>query len=97
MIIKNNLPIPFVENIWLKWLTLDLCPKLNFPSKKHFHARNSTIVKGENKILHVFITLEECHFSTISFDLWMSEGAYDVFALVINFLGDELVAKTCDY
>jgi len=30
--------------------------------------------------------LAKCFFAT-SFDLWMSKGAYDIFALVINFLG----------
>jgi len=32
LIVKNNLPIQFVENMWLKHLILHLCPKLNFPS-----------------------------------------------------------------
>jgi hypothetical protein len=34
--------------------------------------------------LHVLPTLVECFFATTSFDLWMSKGANDVFALVIN-------------
>jgi hypothetical protein len=36
--------------------------------------------------LYVLPTLVECHFATTTFDLWMSEGAYDVFTLMINFL-----------
>jgi hypothetical protein len=34
LIIKNNLPIQFVESIWLKYLVQHLCPKLNFFSER---------------------------------------------------------------
>jgi hypothetical protein len=34
LIVKNNLPIQFVESIRLKHLVLHLSPKLNFPSRK---------------------------------------------------------------
>jgi hypothetical protein len=27
LIVKNNLPIQFIENIQLKWLALHICPK----------------------------------------------------------------------
>jgi hypothetical protein len=36
LIVNNNLPIQFVESVWLKRLTMHLCPKLNFPSKRQF-------------------------------------------------------------
>ncbi len=36
LIVKNNLPIQFVESMWPKCLILCLCPKLHFPSKKQF-------------------------------------------------------------
>jgi hypothetical protein len=35
---------------------------------------------------YVLLALANCLFATSSFDLWMFKGAYDVFALVINFL-----------
>jgi hypothetical protein len=35
--------------------------------------------------LYVVHALAKCHFVTASFDLWMSKGTYDLFALVINF------------
>jgi len=35
--------------------------------------------------LYVVPALVECHYVIASFDLWMFKGAYDVFALVINF------------
>ncbi len=41
------------------------------------------------KQLHVLFALVECHSITSTFDLWVFEGAYDVFALIINFLGKD--------
>jgi hypothetical protein len=39
--------------------------------------------------LYVVHALVECHYATTSFDLWMFKGAYDVFALLINFLSSD--------
>jgi hypothetical protein len=36
--------------------------------------------------LYVTSTLSKCLLATTTFDLWMSMGAYDVFALVVNFI-----------
>jgi hypothetical protein len=33
-------------------------------------------------------------FATTSFDVWKSKGAHDVFALVVNFLGEDSMLKT---
>jgi len=41
----------------------------------------------KTKQLYVLPTLADCYSVTTSFDLWMSKGAYDIFALVINFWG----------
>ncbi len=38
---------------------------------------------------HVLFALVECHCTIINFDLWMCNGADDVFALVINFLNND--------
>jgi hypothetical protein len=43
--------------------------------------------------LYFVPTLVECHSTTTSFDLWMFKGAYDVFALVINFLNNDCQPK----
>jgi DNA-directed RNA polymerase subunit H (RpoH/RPB5) len=43
--------------------------------------------------LYVVLTLAKCYFITTKFDLWMSKGAYNVFALVINFLSNDLQPK----
>ncbi len=40
------------------------------------------------KQLYVLLALVDyCYYVTTSFDLWMSKWAYDIYALVINFLG----------
>jgi hypothetical protein len=36
LIVKTNLPIQFVDNVQFKILTLHLCPRINFPSKRQF-------------------------------------------------------------
>ncbi len=43
----------------------------------------------KTKQLYVLLTLKECHFAIVSFDLWMSQVGHDIFALVINFLGND--------
>jgi len=39
------------------------------------------------KQLYVLLSLADCYYVTTNFDLWMSKGAYDIYALVIKFLG----------
>jgi hypothetical protein len=41
---------------------------------------------GKKKQLHVLPTLVECNHVIMNFDLWMSKGTHDIFALVINLL-----------
>ncbi len=41
---------------------------------------------GKKTQLCVLLTLAKCKFSRISFVLWMSKGAHDIFALVIKIL-----------
>jgi hypothetical protein len=87
LIVNNNLPIQFVENVWLKCLTMHLCPKLNFPSKRQFSQEILLMLVEKTSQMYVLPILLECHFATMSFDLCMFKRTYDVFALVINFLG----------
>jgi len=69
-------------------LILHLCPKLNFPSKRQF-AKEILLGLVGKKSLCIFSYFGKCHFTIASFDLWMSKGACDVFALVINFWGND--------
>jgi hypothetical protein len=41
----------------------------------------------KTKQIYVLPKLTNYIFATTSFDLWMSKGAHDIFALVMNFLG----------
>ncbi len=76
MIIKNNLPIQFVESMWLKHLIIHLCPKLNFPSKRQFSQEVLPGLVEKTSQQYVFLALAN-FFSTIaSFDLWMSKQVY---------------------
>jgi hypothetical protein len=43
--------------------------------------------------MYVLPTLVKCHFATTGFDLWMFKRTYDVFALVIYFLGSDWQPK----
>jgi hypothetical protein len=40
----------------------------------------------KTKQIYVLPKLIDCIFTIASFDLWMSKGAKNIFALVINFL-----------
>jgi hypothetical protein len=39
------------------------------------------------KHLYVLLTLVKHNFATMSFDFWISKGAHDILAPMINFLG----------
>ncbi len=43
--------------------------------------------------LYIFPSIAKCYITITSFDLWMSKGAHDVFALVVNFLGSNWQSK----
>jgi hypothetical protein len=64
---------------------LHVCPKINFLSKKLI----SLGLMEKTKQLYVLLALAKCYSATTSFDLWMSKKAYDVFALIINVLGND--------
>jgi hypothetical protein len=72
--------------MWLKCLILCLCPKLNFLSKRQFSQEILLGLVEKTSEQYVFLALAYYFFATVNFDLWMSKGAYDVFALVIKFL-----------
>jgi hypothetical protein len=63
--------------------------KVKFPFQIFFSQEILLGLVEKTKQLHVLLALVECHCTTITFDLWMFEGAYDVFALIINFLGKD--------
>jgi hypothetical protein len=89
LIIKENLPIQFVESMWLKCLILHLCPKLNYPYRRQFSQEILLRLVEKTSYQYVILALVDYFFATASFDLWMSKEAYDVFASIINFWSDD--------
>jgi hypothetical protein len=88
LVLKNHLPIQFVENILLKRLIMKLCPCVVFPSKKHFCEEMFLDLVEETKQLFVLPILINCGSTTTSFDIWIYKDAHDVFALVVIFWGE---------
>lgn len=39
---------------------------------------------------YVELALANCLLTTCTFDLWMSNGAHDVFVVVVNFISSDL-------
>ncbi len=75
-----------VESQWLKMFSLHLCSKVVLPSKIQFSKEILPKLVEKIKQLYVLPTLAYCYFVIVSFDLWMSKMAYDIFALVTNLL-----------
>jgi hypothetical protein len=87
LIVKNCLPLKFVESVWLKGLVLQLCPCVQFLFQKLFSNTILLELVEKTKETYVLPLLNDYSCVIASFDLWMSKGAHDVFILVIIFLG----------
>jgi hypothetical protein len=56
------------------------------PFKEDLHKTNTSQVGGKyQKKLYVLLALEECTLAT-TFGLWISMGAHNTFALVVNLI-----------
>jgi hypothetical protein len=73
--------------MWMKCLCLHLCPKFIFLFKKKFSQEIFFELVEKIKQLYVLPILAKHNYTITSFDLWLSKGAHDIFALVINILG----------
>ncbi len=51
------------------------------------------ILVQKTKDVYVLSQVFQCMFAIACFDLWMSKGAYDIFAVVINFLDESWQPK----
>jgi uncharacterized protein YktA (UPF0223 family) len=72
---------------------LCFCPWLVFPSQNYFKEEVLTNLVENTKSLYVLLTLFDYLFTTTTFDLWMSMGAHEVFALVVNFINADWQPK----
>jgi len=77
----------FVQSLCMKCLCLHFHLILIFPSKKQFSQKMFPEMVEKTKLLYVLLALAKCNFVTLSFDILMSKGMHDIFALVIKFLG----------
>jgi hypothetical protein len=71
LVIKNHLPIQFVENTWLKCFVMHLCPKVVFPLKKMFSQDVLLDLVEKIKQDYVLPKLKHCYSTRTSFCLWM--------------------------
>ncbi len=67
--------------------------KLNYPSKKQFSQEILPELVEKTSRQYVLLALANHFSTTASFDLWISKGVYDFFALVINFLSNDWQPK----
>ncbi len=89
---KNHLPMHLVESQWLKRFNVHFVSKGCFVFFFLIWFFLLELV-GKTKQLYILLTLTNCYFIITSFDLWMSKGAYDIFAFHYLFLGGWLVVK----
>ncbi len=92
-IIKSFLPLRTLESVWFQRLAFKLCPKVSFSSRKVFTKKVLPSLVNTTSTEFVQFALVECLTATCTFDLWMSKGAHDVFAMVVNFLSISLEPK----
>ncbi len=86
LVVKSLLPLNTIESLRMKWFGLQRDPQAMFPSWR-------TLIE-DILLSMVEFTLQEFVFPYVNattsiiatFDLWVSKGAFDTFALVINFL-----------
>ncbi len=67
---------------------MHLCAIVVCLSKKLFSQEALINLVQKTKQEYMLPKLKQCYFAKFSFDLWMSKGAHDVFALVISFLNE---------
>jgi hypothetical protein len=77
-IAKGYQPVSFVENLWLKHLTLHQCGHVRFPIRHQLVDEMLLSVVETTKEKYVLPTLTSCITCTTSFDLWMSHVGYDI-------------------
>ncbi len=80
------MPLKTTKGLWLKRLTLNLCPIVVFFNYKIFiNEVLLTLVDQMTKDKYVFFVISSCILTT-TFNLWMFKGTHDIFVLVLNFL-----------
>jgi hypothetical protein len=84
-VINGYLPMQAIESIWLQVMACKLCPKMVFPNRKVFVDDLFFGLVEKTMFTYVHLAFVDCISTTCTFDLWMSKGVHDVFAIVVNF------------
>ncbi len=80
------MPLSTCDNIWSKRLVLCFYLHVVFSFCATFIKEMLPAMVTKTIQLHVLLRLAETTTLSTSFDLWMSKGGVDTFALVINYL-----------
>jgi len=71
----------------------EIMPSCCFLFYKNFNKKKLLNLIEKTKQTFVLLVLLYCVFVITSFNLWMSKGAHEVFALVVKFLGEDWMLK----
>lgn len=87
-IAKGYRPLSSVETAWLRKLVLHQCGQVIFPSRQLLVDEVFPSMVAKTMDRYILPSITKCVTPIASFDLWMSRGGFDTFALIINFLED---------
>jgi hypothetical protein len=85
-IVKELVPLSFVEAPFLRTLIFKQNPHFFFPSRHQLMNHILLKLAKKTKTNLIFEVLEACDTYTLSFDLWMSKGRVDTFVLIVHIL-----------
>jgi hypothetical protein len=83
----------FVKSSWHWILVMSKDVKIYFPIQKQLVRGHIFNVLAKTMKTPILPTLGDCATTTITFDLYMSMTSFDMFALVVNFIGEDWVSK----
>ncbi len=74
------------RNVWLRRPVHCQYGQVTFPNKQQFS--NNVVASMVNKTMecHVFLTFVDAIIVITTFDLWMFQGGFDMFILVVNYI-----------
>jgi hypothetical protein len=76
-----------------KTINFAIMSKIKFPFQNVVFTKDIAKVNDKTSQQYVLLALANCFFAIARFDLWMFEGVYDVFTLMINFLNSDWQPK----
>lgn len=92
-IAKGCVPLFICDNTWFQHLVLQFDLNVDFPSQRSLVRKH--ILLSLLKIMEEYVlpTLVTYVIVSVTFDLWMSKPNFDTFAVVVNFVNNNLVPQ----